>query len=140
YDPVESALHFHLINSFRIFQATISICFQLIPAEDSYSFHKFSGPVSGEVTQVVVPGNHHESHGSKIDYVAKPDYAYSYGVLDDKTGNSQTHTESRDGDAVTGEYRVLQADGVVRIVKYTADADSGFQATVEYADVNQDES
>lgn len=54
-------------------------------------------------------------------------------MQDPKTGNSQTHLESRDGDSVHGEYRVLQADGLVRIVRYTADPKNGFQAVVEYA-------
>lgn len=38
--------------------------------EDSYSFHKFSGPVSGEVREVVVPNTHPNHEGeTKVDYV-----------------------------------------------------------------------
>lgn len=65
-------------------------------------------------------------------FKAKPDYSFSYGVQDPASGNTQIHKESRDGSAVHGEYRVLQSDGIVRIVRYTADAENGFQATVEY--------
>lgn len=66
-------------------------------------------------------------------FQAKPDYSYSFGVHDKESGNSHTHSESRDGDSVSGEYRVLQADGLVRIVRYTASPTTGFRAIVEYA-------
>ncbi|CAH1368522.1 unnamed protein product, partial [Tenebrio molitor] len=96
--------------------------------DESFSFQKFRGPVSGEIHQVVVLGHYQNS----LDYVAKPDYLYSYGVQDPETGNAQTHRETKDGDEVVGEYKVLQADGVLRIVKYTADAKNGSRATIRY--------
>ncbi|XP_065164264.1 pupal cuticle protein Edg-84A-like isoform X2 [Atheta coriaria] len=98
-------------------------------AEYGYSFHKFSGPVSGEIKPIYVPDG---QEGQKLDYYATPDYNYSYGVKDPKTGNTQEHQESRQGDAVKGQYSVVQADGVTRVVKYTADPKNGFQAIVEY--------
>lgn len=52
---------------------------------------------------------------------------------DARTGNTQSHQESRDGNAVKGEYSVVQPDGIVRTVRYTADAENGFQATVHYS-------
>lgn len=52
---------------------------------------------------------------------------------DSKTGNKQSHTESRDGDVVRGEYSLLEADGTMRIVQYTADPRNGFQAVVKRA-------
>ncbi|XP_044752106.1 cuticle protein-like [Coccinella septempunctata] len=97
----------------------------LARGEESFSFHKFRGPVSGDIQEVI-------TKNQNIDYVAKPDYSFSYGVQDPVSGNSQIHEQSRDGDAVHGEYRVLQSDGIVRIVRYTADAENGFQATIEY--------
>ncbi|RZC36480.1 Chitin bind 4 domain containing protein [Asbolus verrucosus] len=99
--------------------------------EGSYSYHKFRGPVSGQIHQILVP-DHNQNRYHTVDYVAKPDYLYSYGVEDPETGNSQRHKEMRDGDAVIGEYKVLQADGVMRIVKYTADGQNGFRATIQY--------
>lgn len=63
---------------------------------------------------------------------AKPDYTYSYGIEDPHTGNSQTHEESRQGDNVQGEYRVFQPDGLIRIVRYIADPERGFQVDVQY--------
>lgn len=57
---------------------------------------------------------------------------YSFGISDPKSGNSQTRQESRNGDAVQGEYSVLQADGAIRTVQYTADSKNGFQANIIY--------
>ncbi|KAK9744717.1 Insect cuticle protein [Popillia japonica] len=110
---------------------------------DGYSYHKFSGPVSGEIKEVLwSEPSKMNPNGKTRDFVAKPDYDYSYGVRDPKTGNAQDHQESRDGDAdhqesrdgdaVSGQYTVLEADGTMRIVKYTADDVNGFKATVEY--------
>ncbi|KAK4880007.1 hypothetical protein RN001_008153 [Aquatica leii] len=92
------------------------------------SFYKFAGPLSGPVQEIQVDG----LHGPAVDYIAKPDYAYSYGIEDPKTGNTHSRHESRNGDAVSGEYTVLEADGSVRVVQYTADPHNGFQATVHY--------
>lgn len=39
---------------------------------DSFSFHKFSGPVSGEAREVVVPNTHpHDGGATKVDYVVR---------------------------------------------------------------------
>lgn len=65
-------------------------------------------------------------------FQAKPDYTYSYGIEDPYSGNSQAHEESRQGDNVQGEYRVIQPDGLLRIVRYIADPERGFQVDVQY--------
>ena len=45
-------------------------------------------------------------HGEPaIDYVAKPDYHFEYGVKDEKSKVSQSRKEARQGDEVIGEYR-----------------------------------
>ncbi|XP_049822256.1 cuticle protein 19-like [Aethina tumida] len=62
---------------------------------------------------------------------AYPKYEFSYGVQDSLTGDFKSHQESRDGDAVQGQYSLHEADGTVRTVKYTADAHNGFNAVVE---------
>ncbi|XP_021930496.1 cuticle protein 7-like [Zootermopsis nevadensis] len=106
-----------------------------------YSYSSFTGPVSGEIREVPVANHynghphaasthHHPSYNAKVDYVAKPDYTFSYGVEDPLTGNSQNHKETRDGDVVKGQYTVLDPDGTTRTVTYTADPQNGFQATV----------
>ncbi|XP_022122172.1 cuticle protein 21 [Pieris rapae] len=119
-----------------------------------YSYNRFSGPVSGKIVEVQVPAAHgvpaqqHADYGydhqagkinpetakydrlKTVDYVAKPDYHYAYGVEDPHTGNQQNHKEYRDGDVVHGEYSLVEPDGSLRLVKYTADPKNGFQATV----------
>ncbi|EEB10696.1 cutile protein 18.6, isoform B, putative [Pediculus humanus corporis] len=62
--------------------------------------------------------------------VAETDYSFAYDVQDPKTGNYQNQKETRFGDVVKGEYSVLEADGSIRRVVYTADSKNGFQATV----------
>ncbi|XP_050342903.1 cuticle protein-like [Nymphalis io] len=61
---------------------------------------------------------------------AHPNYDFSYSVADGHTGDNKSQHESRDGDAVHGEYSLLEADGSVRTVQYTADAHNGFNAVV----------
>ncbi|XP_071546973.1 uncharacterized protein [Panulirus ornatus] len=48
------------------------------------------------------------------------------------TGDVKYHQETRNEGKVIGEYRVKEADGSIRVVKYSADKDNGFQASVEY--------
>ena len=59
-------------------------------------------------------------------------YNYGYSVSDSLTGDAKTRQESRDGDVVTGSYSVLQPDGRLRTVTYSADKLHGFQADVKY--------
>lgn len=51
---------------------------------------------------------------------------------DPKTHDVKNHWEHRDGDAVHGSYSLLQPDGHVRVVEYTADKHNGFNAHVRY--------
>lgn len=57
-------------------------------------------------------------------------YDYAYGVNDPSTGDVKDQQESRDGDQVTGYYRTLDADGLVRTVSYASNPLTGFQARV----------
>ncbi|XP_043207156.1 cuticle protein 19-like [Amphibalanus amphitrite] len=67
-----------------------------------------------------------------VDYVnPHPKYDFSYGVWDGYTGDHKSQVESRDGDVVRGQYRLVDPDGTERVVTYTADDYNGFQATVE---------
>ncbi|XP_045031527.1 uncharacterized protein LOC116924355 [Daphnia magna] len=59
-------------------------------------------------------------------------YRFRYNVANPISGDFKSQTEWRDGDGVvTGMYKVLQPDGCVRVVHYTADA-MGFHPTVTY--------
>ncbi|XP_071455811.1 cuticle protein 7-like [Hetaerina americana] len=59
-----------------------------------------------------------------------PKYSFSYAVADPETGDDKHQSEERDGDVVSGEYSLLQPDGVVRTVQYRADSERGFEAIV----------
>lgn len=73
---------------------------------------------------------HDEHHGNFVDYVAKPDYQFEYGVEDPKSQVSQFRKENRQDDAVVGEYSYTDPFGHVRTVKYTADKLHGFRADI----------
>ena len=64
------------------------------------------------------------------EYDAHPRYSYNYAVNDPSTGDQKSQSESRDGDVVTGQYSLVEADGTRRIVDYTADPVNGFNANV----------
>lgn len=64
-------------------------------------------------------------------YDPAPQYAFAYNVQDALTGDSKSQHEVRDGDVVKGHYSVVEADGTLRTVHYTADPINGFNAVVE---------
>lgn len=57
-------------------------------------------------------------------------YDFNYAVNDPLTGDLKDQQETRSGDDVAGFYRTLDADGLVRTVRYQADAVNGFRAEV----------
>jgi len=65
-----------------------------------------------------------------------PRYAFEYGVNDPHTGDAKEQKEVRDGDVVKGQYSVVEPDGSVRTVSYTADWETGFHATVSKSGPN----
>ncbi|XP_069354575.1 cuticle protein 8-like isoform X2 [Maniola hyperantus] len=75
---------------------------------------------------VYAPAAHYAGH----DNYAYPKYDFAYSVADPHTGDHKSQHESRDGDAVHGYYSLLQPDGSVRKVEYTADDHNGFNAIV----------
>jgi len=64
-------------------------------------------------------------------YDPHPQYNYGYSVADGLTGDSKNHQESRDGDVVKGQYSLVEPDGSIRTVTYTADPVNGFNAVVD---------
>ncbi|KAL4090688.1 hypothetical protein QTP88_025480 [Uroleucon formosanum] len=65
-----------------------------------------------------------------IDYYVPASYAYKYGVHDPSTGDIKHQSEERTGDVVRGQYSLVEPDGTVRTVDYTADPVNGFNAVV----------
>jgi len=66
---------------------------------------------------------------SKEEY-APAKYEFAYSIADSHTGDHHSQEEKRDGDHVVGQYSLHEADGTVRIVKYS-DEGHGFNAVVE---------
>lgn len=62
--------------------------------------------------------------------VAYPKYSFNYGIKDPHTGDVKSQHEVRDGDVVKGQYSLVEPDGSVRTVDYTADDHNGFNAVV----------
>lgn len=58
------------------------------------------------------------------------EYNYQYNIGDENTGDYKTQHEERQGDVVKGSYSLIEPDGSMRIVDYTADNKHGFKATV----------
>lgn len=75
-------------------------------------------------------GHGHAHHDEGLDYYAYPKYHYNYGVADSHTGDVKSQHEVRDGDVVKGSYSLVEPDGSVRTVEYTADDHNGFNAVV----------
>lgn len=72
----------------------------------------------------------HGHHDEGLDYYSYPKYHYNYGVADSHTGDVKSQHEVRDGDVVKGSYSLVEPDGSVRTVDYTADDHNGFNAVV----------
>ncbi|KAJ8943449.1 hypothetical protein NQ314_009731 [Rhamnusium bicolor] len=64
------------------------------------------------------------------EYDPNPQYSYNYQVQDALTGDSKSQSETRSGDVVQGSYSLVDPDGTLRIVDYTADPINGFNAVV----------
>ncbi|KAF6205962.1 hypothetical protein GE061_017186 [Apolygus lucorum] len=64
------------------------------------------------------------------EYDPNPQYSYAYDIQDALTGDSKSQHESRNGDVVQGSYSLVEPDGSVRTVEYTADPVNGFNAVV----------
>ncbi|KAJ8731930.1 hypothetical protein PYW08_014660 [Mythimna loreyi] len=78
----------------------------------------------------VAPVAYAEHHDEGHDEHTHPQYDFEYSVSDPHTGDHKSQHESRDGDVVHGYYSLVQPDGSVRKVEYTADDHNGFQAVV----------
>lgn len=48
-------------------------------------------------------------------------YQFSFDVNDDENTNYQNRKEQREGNKISGSYSVVDSDGFIRTVTYTAD-------------------
>ena len=83
--------------------------------------------------QIQAPVAHyqHDDHQAHHDYYAHPEYKFEYGVKDPHTGDHKSQWEHRNGDVVKGAYELAEADGTKRVVEYSADHKTGFNAVVK---------
>lgn len=59
-------------------------------------------------------------------------YHFKYAVHDPVTGDEKSHNEVSDGHGtVKGTYSLVEPDGSIRVVEYTADDVHGFRAEVK---------
>lgn len=76
--------------------------------------------------------NHHaQAHEEHEDQHEPVHYSFHYDVHDPHTGDVKSQHETRTGDVVTGFYTLVEPDGTIRTVKYTADKHNGFNAVVD---------
>lgn len=61
-------------------------------------------------------------------------YSFEYHVNNPETGDIKSHNEVRNGDVVHGTYGLVEPDGSIRTVEYTADEQNGFRAVVHHSD------
>ncbi|NP_001166634.1 cuticular protein RR-2 motif 136 [Bombyx mori] len=66
-----------------------------------------------------------------VEAVDNSRYAFNYAVNDPQTGDKKAQWEERNGGVVKGSYSLVEPDGSVRVVDYTADDVSGFNAIVK---------
>ncbi|KAK9869678.1 hypothetical protein WA026_003426 [Henosepilachna vigintioctopunctata] len=83
---------------------------------------------SGVIVEQPVYAKYAPKHS--VDYYSPPKYTFKYGVSDPHTGDHKSQQESRVGDVVKGQYSLVEPDGSVRVVDYTADSVNGFNAVV----------
>lgn len=111
-------------------------------AHHGYSYdvkvHHEHHPVAHHAPLFVAAHGHEEYHAAPAyhgddhkDYYHHPAYKFEYGVNDPHTHDHKSQWEHRDGDKVTGEYSLDEADGTKRVVSYHADGKTGFHAEVK---------
>lgn len=84
------------------------------------------------ISQALAIEYEHHYHHEPEPYDSHPKYDFEYDVKDEHTGDVKSQHETRDGDFVKGYYTLAQPDGKKRVVVYTSDHKSGFNAKVEY--------
>ncbi|XP_018897161.1 cuticle protein 7 [Bemisia tabaci] len=68
--------------------------------------------------------------GYEHEHYPPPHYKFGYSVSDHHTGDFKAQHEFREGDVVHGSYSLVEPDGHLRTVKYSADHKHGFNAEV----------
>lgn len=64
-------------------------------------------------------------------FQANTSYQFGFDVKDDYFTNYQNRKEQKENGKITGSYSVVDSDGYIRTVTYTADPKEGFKAEVK---------
>jgi hypothetical protein len=64
------------------------------------------------------------------EYSEPQSYQFGFDVKDDEFTNYQNRKEVKEGNVIKGSYSVVDSDGFIRTVTYTADPKEGFKAQV----------
>ncbi|KAG6464855.1 hypothetical protein O3G_MSEX014769, partial [Manduca sexta] len=122
YHAAPAAVAYHAAPAAVAYHAApAAVAYHAAPAPVAY--HAPVAKVIAPAPKLVVSAHHEEEY-------AHPKYDFSYSVADGHSGDNKSQHESRDGDAVHGEYSLVEADGSVRRVQYSADDHHGFNAIV----------
>ncbi|XP_055529167.1 cuticle protein 19 [Wyeomyia smithii] len=124
------AFKFVVFASLLAFAAAYPVSYEEYYGQQDAGEHQY-----GQIARISLGdghGHHEYAHheDEHVDYYAPPKYAFKYGVNDFHTGDVKSQHETRDGDVVKGQYSLVEPDGSVRTVDYTADKHTGFNAVV----------
>lgn len=131
--------HSHNSYNSELLQHSAEISHQ--PQLSSSSHEDYSQHQHQSHPQIILSSSHQDYHHQEPQHVQiiesheeehheHPAYAFSYDVHDPHTGDVKSQHETRDGDSVKGSYSLIEADGTKRIVDYSADKHTGFNAVV----------
>ncbi|XP_055534218.1 putative mediator of RNA polymerase II transcription subunit 26 isoform X1 [Wyeomyia smithii] len=91
---------------------------------------KVSKPRPAQQYQSLGQGGGQRQLDEDEDFDANPSYQFGFDVKDDEYTNYQNRKEQREGNVIKGSYSVVDSDGFIRTVTYTADPKEGFRAEV----------
>ncbi|XP_069669234.1 cuticle protein 8-like isoform X2 [Periplaneta americana] len=102
---------------------------------ERYGRNMLSGVFAALVAAVLAQDHHHQlpvaEHHVEEHHYAHPKYEFKYGVKDPHTHDIKEQAEKRDGHKVESHYMLVEPDGTIRTVQYTADKHTGFHAHVQ---------
>lgn len=102
------------------------------PQQDAPLYTEVTGIEKPEHGQGHGQGHEHHHHHDHHHHHQETQESYSFGydINDSETGDSKRHYEKLENGVVQGTYSLVDPDGTVRTVDYTADAVHGFNAVV----------
>ncbi|XP_026317662.1 cuticle protein 21-like [Hyposmocoma kahamanoa] len=100
-------------------------------AAPAYAAPAFAAPVVHAAPAYSAPVVHAAPVVRAEPVDPNPAYSFAYGVADPTTGDQKDASETLQNGVVHGSYSLVEPDGHLRRVTYTADKINGFNAVVE---------